>query len=101
VASRAWEPYLLHIHPAHSPSRHQPVKPHYAEALGYWWWQYPQPDVQPEQEGWREWPRIGPIDQYDHVLGFLTGIMNTYALLAASRGLPPMGHYITPSPSSP
>jgi hypothetical protein len=27
VASRAWEPYLLRIHPAHSPSRHQPVKP--------------------------------------------------------------------------
>jgi hypothetical protein len=34
VASRAWEPYLLHIHPAPHPAVTNRSSPHYAEALG-------------------------------------------------------------------
>ena len=41
---------------------------------------------------WRQWPRRGP---HDEVIGFLASILPTIPSLAASRGSPSMGRYVS------
>lgn len=49
---------------------------------GYWWF-----------DGW-EWRHLPASDDGDEVVAFLAGVINTVPKAIASRGRPPLGHYL-------
>jgi hypothetical protein len=49
---------------------------------GYWYW---------HEEAWVSWPLV---ERFDEVVGFISGVMNTYANFSAPRGRPRLGNYL-------
>ena len=49
---------------------------------GYWYW---------FQNKWKTWERTY---EFEEVVGFIAGVMNTYRMIAATRKEPRLGHYL-------
>jgi hypothetical protein len=50
---------------------------------GYWYW---------HQGSWKTWERRS---EFEEVVGFIAGVMNTYRMVAATRKEPRLGRYLT------
>jgi hypothetical protein len=62
-----------------------PLKAICVVGRGYWYWDA-------YREEWGVWPRTY---EFEEVVGYLSGVMNTYGRIALTRGFPPLQQYFT------
>ena len=55
---------------------------------GYWWWSASK----------KEWRQISPRYEFSEVVGFISGVINTYGKIARSRKMPRLGRYLIDEP---
>lgn len=62
-----------------------PLKAICVVGRGYWYWHH-------FRQRWLEWPRTYELEE---VVGYLSGVMNTYGRIALTRGFPALQRYFT------